>query len=100
MPYAEVAVNSPFGQRMAFSYGIPDNLSLQAGQPVWVPFGDKVLQGIVLELTDRPAVEDTGEIERTIDSSPLLSPATIVLSRWITSYYIAPLFESVALMLP
>ncbi|GAG84528.1 unnamed protein product, partial [marine sediment metagenome] len=26
---------------------------------VWAPFGDKLLQGIVLELTDYPSVEET-----------------------------------------
>src|ERR1035437_5175534 len=100
MPYAEVAVNSPFAQRMAFSYGIPDSLSLQVGQPVWVPFGAKLLQGIVLELTDYPGVEDTRDIAGIIDPSPLLSPDRIAVARWISSYYLSSLFESVALMLP
>jgi len=56
MRYAEVSVNSPVAQRRIFSYAIPSNLSVEAGQAVWVPFGDKLLQGIVVELSDYPSV--------------------------------------------
>jgi len=52
MGYAEVSVNSPAAQRRTFSYTVPPNLSVAIGQAVWVPFGDKLLQGIVLELTE------------------------------------------------
>jgi primosomal protein N' (replication factor Y) (superfamily II helicase) len=100
MPFAEVSVNSPIAQRKTFSYGIPTGLNLKTGQAVWVPFGAKTLQGIVLELTEYPSVEQTREIAGIIDSVPLLSPVHISLSKWISSYYFSPLFESVALMLP
>ena len=47
MGYAEVSVNSPVAQRRTFSYAIPPGLDIDVGQAVWVPFGDKLLQGIV-----------------------------------------------------
>ena len=59
MAYAEVSVNSPLAQRQTFSYAIPAGLAIDIGQAVWVPFGNKLLQGIVLELTDYPAVAET-----------------------------------------
>ena len=62
MQYAEVSVNSPVARRRTFSYSIPAHLALQAGQAVLVPFGQRLLQGIVFELTDQPAVEETREI--------------------------------------
>ena len=98
--YAEVSVNSPIAQRRTFSYGIPDGLSINIGQAVWVPFGDKTLQGIVLELSAYPSVEETRDIAGVIDSTPLLSSSQVSLARWLSDYYLAPLFESVALMLP
>jgi primosomal protein N' (replication factor Y) len=98
--YAEVCVNSPIAQRRTFSYSIPPNLDLAVGQAVWVPFGPKVLQGVVFELTDHPAVEETREIAGVIDSGPVLTPLQIQLARWISEYYLAPLFDAVALMLP
>ena len=68
MRYAEVSVNSPVARRRTFSYAVPPGLSLQEGQAVWVPFGEKILQGIVVELTSVPAVEESREIIDVIES--------------------------------
>jgi len=100
MRYAEVSVNSPVAQRRTFSYAIPSGLSINVGQAVWVPFGEKILQGIVLELSPYPAVAETREIIDVIEHQPLLSPAQVLLARWISEYYLSPLFDAVALMLP
>jgi len=98
--YAEVSVNSPVAQRRTFSYAIPPGLSIEVGQAVWVPFGDKLLQGVVLELTRYPAVEETKEIAGIIEPSPILSPSQVLLARWLSEHYLSPLFDAVALMLP
>lgn len=100
MPYAEVSVNSPIARRQTFSYAIPKGLSIDIGQAVWVPFGDKVLQGIVLELSQHPSVEQTREIIGVIDDNPLLSPSRVKLAHWLSNYYLCPLFEAIAPMLP
>ncbi len=100
MGYAEVSVNSPIAQRRTFSYTIPPNLSIEVGQAVWVPFGDKILQGIVLELSHYPSVEETKEIAGIIESKPVLSPSHVLLARWLSEHYLSPLFDAVALMLP
>jgi len=100
MGYAEVSVNSPIAQRRTFSYAIPPGLSVDVGQAVLVPFGDKLLQGIILELSQYPSVEETREIAGVIEPRPLLSPAQVLLARWISEYYLSPLFDAVALMLP
>jgi primosomal protein N' (replication factor Y) len=96
--YAEVSVNSPLAQRRTFSYAIPNGLSIDVGQAVWVPFGDKVLQGVVLEITEHPAVAETRDITGVI--GPVLSPVHVSLAQWISQHYLSPLFEAVALMLP
>jgi len=100
MSFAEVSVNSPIAQRRTFSYAIPPELDINVGQAVWVPFGDKRLQGIVLELSPHPEVEETREIIGVIEPHPLLSPQQVSLARWISQYYLSPLFDAVALMLP
>ncbi|MBN1176535.1 MAG: primosomal protein N' [Dehalococcoidales bacterium] len=100
MRYAEVSVNSPAAQRRTFSYFIPEGLNVREGQAVLVPFGERVLQGVVLELTSVPAVEDTREILDIIEPEPVLTPVQISLARWISDYYLSPLFDAVALMLP
>ena len=52
MPFVEVAVNSELPHRQSFSYAIPEDMSLQPGDAVFVPFGRRFLQGIVIEVVD------------------------------------------------
>jgi primosomal protein N' (replication factor Y) (superfamily II helicase) len=99
MNYAEVAVDSP-GSRSTFCYAIPPGLNISAGQAVWVPFGSRIIQGIVLRLSDEPSVEETKEIAGIVTDFPLLSPIQIKLAQWISEHYFAPLFDALALMLP
>ena len=99
MNYAEVAVNSP-GARSTFCYAVPTGLNISTGQAVWVPFGSRVIQGIVLGLSDEPSIEETKEIAGVITGFPLLSPIQIKLAQWISEHYFAPLFDALALMLP
>jgi len=101
MNYAEVAVNSPRLQRgQTFSYAIPARLTVDIGHAVWVPFGPRTAQGIVVELSDRSPVETTREIAGLISDDPILSPLQIQLARWISEHYLSPLFHCLALMLP
>ncbi|HUU07960.1 MAG TPA: primosomal protein N' [Dehalococcoidales bacterium] len=100
MGYAEVSVNSPIAQRRTFSYATPPDLEVAVGQAVWVPFGEKLLQGIITELTSYPAVEETKEIAGVIEPQPILSPHQLSLARWLSDYYLSPLFDALALMLP
>ena len=99
MNYAGVAVNSP-GSRSIFCYAIPPRLNVNIGQAVWVPFGSRIVQGIVLQLSDEPAVEETKEIAGIITDSPPLSPIQTKLAQWISEYYFAPPFDAISLMLP
>lgn len=100
MKYAEVAVNSPVSKRRSFCYSIPPQLNIELGQAVWVPFGPRLLQGIVIEVSDTPSFEDTREIAGLVADRPLLSAAHVNLALWMSQYYLAPLFECIALMLP
>jgi len=98
MSYAHVAVNSP--SYSSFCYAIPPHLKVAPGQAVWVPFGSRVIQGIVVGLSQEPSVAVVKEIAEVITARPLLSATQLELARWISSYYLAPLFSAVALMLP
>ena len=117
MRYADVCVNTPLGRRVAgraeddseydplgqtFTYAVPDRLAsrLQPGHLVWVPFRGRRLQAVVLKLSDVPPDFDTHEIIALVWAQPLLLPAQIALAYWVSSYYLAPLIESLRLMLP
>ncbi len=100
MPYAEVAVNAAAPIRQTFTYRVPDGLSVAPGQAVYVPFGARTLQGVVVEVTSEPRYQDARDIEGVIDERPLVTPERISLASWLSDYYRAPLFDCVSLMLP
>lgn len=100
MAYAEVAVNSPVAECHTFTYKVPPGITVCPGHAVLVPFSSRTLQGIVFRLVQSSIVQDTREILEVLDEEPLLSPHQLILASWISEHYIAPLFESAALMLP
>jgi len=75
-------------------------MSVELGHAVEVPFGPRVAQGIVVELSEIPSVDDTREIKGLLDSQPVISPIHIELARWISNYYLSPIADAVALMTP
>ncbi len=99
MEYADIAVNFP-GSQLPFSYAIPPKFNIKSGQAVWVPFGARIAQGIVTRISGQPSIAVMKEISGIITSAPLLSSVQIKLGQWISNYYIAPIFDSMALMLP
>ncbi len=100
MPFAEVTVYSGRPDRGTFSYAIPPHLAIRVGDGVYVPFGRQVLQGVVLQLTETPAVSETREIRARLDGDRLLTPAQATLARWVADAYLAPISKCVALFLP
>ena len=100
MRFAEVAVDAPAGFARTFSYSIPQELSVQPGQLVRVPFGAQRLQGMVFSLEDTPQVPQTRDILAVASTEPLLTPTQLELAAWISGYYMCPLMDAAALMLP
>ena len=100
MKYAEVVVDAPVGPSRSFSYSVPESFTVEPGQLVWVPFGRRVAQGIVLELSATPQVEVTRDILQQVEPSPLVTPLGLKLAQWISRYYLCSLFDALALMLP
>jgi primosomal protein N' (replication factor Y) len=101
--YAEVAVNSTMPHRQTFSYSVPGDMDVGPGHGVYVPFGRRILQGIVLEVHDTPVFSEPEKIRpitSLIDAAPLLDQERVALAQWIASYYIAPIFDAIALLLP
>jgi primosomal protein N' (replication factor Y) len=109
--YAEIAVNVPlrpsksddrasYPLSLTFHYSIPEGMAVQVGQLVWVPFGARFCQGIVVALSDRSPVQETKDIISTIDPQPVLTGYQVELARWISHYYLCPLLEALRAMLP
>ena len=98
--FVEVAVNSGQPARHPFTYARPDGLEVRLGQAVFVPFGSRLLQGIVLGETDAPPAQEARPIEAVADPQPVLDGPHRTLARWLSDRYLAPLWECVTTCLP
>src|SRR5580704_2162285 len=86
-----------------FTYAVPEQLraAVQPGMRVLVPFRQKSLVGVVVDLPERaPEKAKIREISRVLDVIPALTPALIELGHWIAGYYLAPVGEVFRAMLP
>ncbi len=99
--FARLAVNVPAISGI-FDYAIPPELAshLQPGCLVTAPFGKQVVQGVVLELTESPAVANTKLILDLLDPAPVLTPPQIALALRLAESTRNPLAAVVGLMLP
>ena len=73
---------------------------LQPGHLVWIPFRGRRLQGVVLRLSDAAPDFQTREIISLVWAQPVLSSSQLTLAHWISEHTLAPLIESLRLMLP
>ena len=86
----------------AFHYNVPDHLRSQVrlGQLVWLPFGNRYLQGVIVRFDDQSPVEETRDIDQIVDAQPVLNAAQIELAHWMSEHYLAPIPLVIASMLP
>ncbi len=112
--FAEVSVDGPRepepppaaagrpAARDTFHYAVPPHMAaaVAVGRRVWVPFGRRRCEGVVVALHATSPVERTRDILDVLDDGPLLGPAEIALARWIAGYYLAPFHACLRLWLP
>ncbi|MBI2759941.1 MAG: primosomal protein N' [Chloroflexi bacterium] len=99
MAYAEVAVQSGMPFRQAFSYRVPEGMTLAVGDGVLAPFGRQKLIGVVVGLSEVSAYEgETRDV--LLAGERLLMPHQVALARWLSGRYLASIAECVGLMLP
>ncbi len=65
-----------------------------------MPFGARVVRGIVVNLSDFSTVQDTRDVIELISPNIIITPERIDLALWIGDYYLSPIFDAIALMLP
>jgi primosomal protein N' (replication factor Y) len=90
-----------------FDYLLPDEFwPIKAGQRVEVPFGkkNKIEVGFCVAVLDKTQrIERKFKlktVEKIIDKEPLLNCELMELAHWISSYYICPLGQVLAAMVP
>ena len=100
--FVKVAVNAGRPNYLTFTYRVPADRLVQAGEIVHVPWGARTLQGVVTEgPTDLPGYSgDTRELEPPLARGLRLSADRLALGMWVSQYYLAPPWESLSLLLP
>ena len=98
--FAEVAVNTGQPSRLAFTYAVPEGMDPAPGQAVFVPFGPRVLQGIVLARPTATELSEVRPIAAVADPAPVLDATHITLSHWVADTYLSPIWDAVAVSLP
>ncbi|EON90659.1 primosome assembly protein PriA [Marinobacter lipolyticus SM19] len=96
---ARIALNRPL--RRLFDYLIPENLQLEPGQRVNIPFGRQSATGLVVETGVRPPNGITLKpVHSVYESWPALPNETFQLLSWASDYYQHPLGECLFTALP
>jgi len=85
------------------SYSVPGELEgeLCAGQLVAIPYGDRLVEGIVWSVEDdRDEDEKLRPISTILDPEPALLAHQRALAEWMAEYYVTPLAQVALMMLP
>lgn len=99
--YGEIAVPVPLPG--ALTYEIPEQVSrvLKPGCRVRVTVGSRRLVGVVMSLDASPPEAFRAKpIAEVLDIEPVLTPELLDMARFVADYYLAPLGETVRLMVP
>ena len=98
--FAWVVVPSPLKEPLI--YGIPESIQplVVPGTRVLVPLQQRIVTGVVLEVVNDTSIDRVKQIVATQDDQPIVDHDLLKLSQWIAQYYLAPIGEVLAAMLP
>jgi len=85
-----------------FHYLIPSNLEGTAdiGKRVKIPFRNQKRVGVIIKIIAETDVKNLKEIEEVIDPFPILSREVLVLTDWISKYYLCYKGAVINLIIP
>ena len=100
MMYVDVILPVPL--EGMFTYAVPENVTVQVGQRVVVPFGrSKTYVGLVGRVHQTPpegyAVK---AILQVMDATPIVTEQQLKLWQWISDYYLSPIGDVYKAALP
>lgn len=99
--FARLAVNISTVSGL-FDYSVPPELTsqIQPGSLVTAPFGNQIVQGVVLEILDSPSVKNTKSIIDMLDPAPVLTQPQLALGILLADSTLNPVASIVSMMLP
>ena len=101
--YAEIIVDIAAEQvDRVFTYAVPENMALQPGMRVRVPFGPREKEGFVIRLKETADYDESRikPVLAALEDYPALLPPLMELAQEIREKSHCPLCEALRLMLP
>jgi primosomal protein N' (replication factor Y) len=96
-----VAVALPLPLRRSFTYGVPEGMPLpEPGVRVRVPFGERVLTGVVLTEPPGPMPGTARDILEVLDAEPVCSPELLRTASRVAERFFASTGEVLKSALP
>lgn len=98
--FAEIALPLPVDQ--VFSYSVPDTLRdmAQPGCRAFVSFRNRLMTGVITDLTDSCPVDKPKPLLDVLDHEPVLDDTLLTLTRWVAEYYLCSWGEAIKTALP
>ncbi len=99
--FVEVAVDFSDRDRLrTYTYAVPEGTTVQPGDLLWVPFGYRPIQGIVISVSETCDTDNVREIDSVVDDGPFISQHLLETAIWIADYYRTNIFRACVAMLP
>ena len=84
-----------------FTYIIPPIMNAKVGMRAQVPFGKRILQGFILNITKEKKIDyEVKEIISLIDDYPVINEEMISLGKYMSQKYLSSLMSAYQTMLP
>ncbi|MCX7985240.1 MAG: primosomal protein N' [Bacteroidetes bacterium] len=98
--YVNIALPVPINQ--LFTYSVPLELEqhIAIGKRVLVPFGKKILTGVIVEVPSVPPQISLKSLIDIVDDQPTYSPELLQLTHWMSDYYLTPWGEILRAAVP
>ena len=100
MKFADIVINRPI--EGPFTYSIPESLegAIKTGSVVEVSFGNKMVTGYVVGLSDKCNIEKIKPISSIIDKTLCIDAEMLKLTKWISRYYYSSWGEAISAAIP
>lgn len=84
-----------------FTYKVPDSMNIKKGVRALVPFGNRTLEGFVLNVYKYKNLDyEVKEIIKCIDDYPVINDEMLSLGKYISKKTLSPLISAYQTMLP
>ena len=103
MRLAKIAVEAAtYAIDKPYTYLVPEEMTLSVGCRVLVPFGkgNRVSEGMVLELSNELPVGAVKSIRLNVDGDPIATAAEIKLALWMRQRYFCTFYDAIRTILP